>query len=379
MARILVVEADSAARLQFAQGLEADGHVVRLASSLGSARGLLAPGMPFDAVVASELQADGDGVAFMGDLRTQVPGCARVLVGDQRLLSAMVRAVNTAAPHQVIHHDDSVEAKCAAVDCALLGVRSTLDAARTGVSGVGREHLHRVLESSAFQLALQPIMSADGRPFGYEGLIRTSDHDLSTPAMVLELAEQHGMLDHVLYAVSSRARDRLDVLSPLRTLFVNLHPLDLADPDELVRLLEPLRPHAERVALEITGRAQTRWSDSLRDRLEPIRKLGFAVGIDDLGTGEGALVLMAESAPRFIKVHDSIVRGIVDSAHKVRILEMICHFAVGSRARVIAEGVERVEEEAALRNLGIPLFQGYLYGKPSTDPAVYLEHEVGAS
>jgi EAL domain-containing protein (putative c-di-GMP-specific phosphodiesterase class I) len=88
---------------------------------------------------------------------------------------------------------------------------------------------------------------------------------------------------------------------------------------------------------------------------------------------------MAESAPRFIKVHDSIVRGIVDSAHKARILEMICHFAVGSRARVIAEGVERVEEEAALRSLGIPLFQGYLYGAPSVDPKVYLEHEVAPS
>ena len=379
MARVLVVDADSEDRRQLAYGLEADGHLVRLASSLEVARDLLEPLFPFDAVVANERQADGDGVLLLGDLRTRVPHCARILMGDQRLLSAMVRAVNMAGPHQVIRPDDPIEVKCAAVDCALLGVRSTLDAARTGSSGVGREHLHRMLESTVFQLAMQPIVSADGSPFGYEGLIRTTDQELSTPALVLEMAERHAMLDHLLYAVACRARDRLGVLSPQRKLFLNLHPLDLADPEELVRLLEPLRPHAGRVALEITGRAHTRWSDSLRARLAPIREMGFTVGLDDLGTGEGALMLLAESEPRFIKVHESIVRGIVERGHKARILEMICHFAVGSRAQVIAEGVERAEELAVLESLGIPLFQGFLYGKPSTDPSVYLEHEVASS
>jgi EAL domain-containing protein (putative c-di-GMP-specific phosphodiesterase class I)/CheY-like chemotaxis protein len=374
VAHILVVESDPEDRLNLARGLEGDGHRVRLATNLEMAGDQLASLFTFDAVVANEHQSDGDGVAFLADLRIRIPGCARVLVGDQRTLSAMVRAVNTAAPHQVVHRDDPVVAKCAAVDCALLGVRSALDAARIGAPGVGREHLHRMLESSVFQLAVQPIISAEGGTFGYEGLIRTTDPALPTPALVLEMAERYGMLDHVLYAVASRARDLLGTLPAARKLFLNLHPLDLADPDELVRLLRPIEPFADRVALEITGRAHTRWTTSLRERLEPLRTQGFTIGIDDLGAGEGALVLMAESAPRFIKVHDSIVRGIVDSAHKLRILEMLCHFAVGSRARVIAEGVEREEEVKVLRSLGIPLFQGFLYGVPSVDPAEYLAH-----
>ena len=52
--------------------------------------------LTFDAVVANEHQSDGDGVAFLADLRTRIPGCARVLVGDQRTLSAMVRAATEA-------------------------------------------------------------------------------------------------------------------------------------------------------------------------------------------------------------------------------------------------------------------------------------------
>ncbi len=55
-------------------------------------------------------------------------------------------------------------------------------------------------------------------------------------------------------------------------------------------------------------------------------------------------MLLAEAAPTFIKAHDSIIRGVVDSPHKRRILEMLSRFAKGTHAEVIAEGVEREDE-----------------------------------
>ena len=100
--------------------------------------------------------------------------------------------------------------------------------------------------------------------------------------------------------------------------------------------------------------------------LNPLRKVGFTVVVDDLGAGEGALMLLAEAAPAYIKAHGSIVRGVVDSPHKIRILEMLGRFATGTRAQLIAEGVEREEEAAALRGLGVPFLQGYLFGRPSS-------------
>lgn len=371
MANILVVESNSEWRESLAIGLKNDGHDVRLAASLADARAHLEPLTTFDAAVVNEYQPDGDGVTFMADLRARSPGCARVLVGDQQVLSAMVRAVNTAGPHQVVHRDASVEAKCHAVDSALLVAHSAVSAARSPTNGPGREYLYRLLEGSDFKLAVQPIRSRDGSIFGFEGLIRTRDPHIDGPLHLLGLAEQHDMLDHLLYAVARRARGLFDRLPATGTLFINLHPGDLADPDELVRLLRPLQSRSHRVALEITGRAHTRWADSLRERLAPLRSAGFTVGLDDLGAGESALMLLAESTPGFIKAHESMVRGIVHSAHKFRILEMLCRFAVGTRAQVIAEGVEREDEARALRDLGIPLYQGYLFGAPSVDPTVF--------
>jgi len=371
VASILVVESDPLVRNALAQNLQHDGHDVRVAGSLAEARDHLDPLSPLDGAVVNERQPDGDGITFMADLRSVVPRCARVLVGDQNVLATMVRAVNTASPHQVVHREASVQAKCAAVDSALLVARSVVNATRGGRTGLGREQLHRLLESDDFQLAVQPIRSQRGAIFGYEGLIRTRDSVLTTPLQVLQAAEQHEMLDHLLYAVAQRARGLLERLPATRSLFLNLHPADLADPDELVRLLRPVQPYARRVALEITGKAHTRWQGSLRERLAPLRAAGFTVGIDDLGAGEGALMLLAESTPGFIKAHESMVRGIVGSPHKLRILEMLCRFAMGTRARVIAEGVEREDEARVLRSLGIPLYQGFLFGAPSVDPSVF--------
>ena len=82
-------------------------------------------------------------------------------------------------------------------------------------------------------------------------------------------------------------------------------------------------------------------------------------------------MLLAEAAPTYIKAHGSIVRGVVDSPHKVRILEMLGRFAKGTRAQLIAEGVEREEEAAALRRLGVPFLQGYLFGRPTESRDVF--------
>jgi len=374
VAHILVVESNLEQREALTRGLRGDGHHVHLAASLSEARALLEPSEgfeTFDAALVNEQQSDGDGVTFMAELRANTPRCARVLVGDQTVLSAMVRAVNIGGPHQVVNQKASIEAKCQAVDSALLVVRSAVNAARTTPDGPGREYLHRLLEGPEFMLAVQPIRFQEGEIFGYEGLIRTSDPSMGGPLHILHLAERYDLLDHLLYAVARRARGLLEDLPVSRSLFLNLHPADLADPEELVRLLRPIHDHAERVALEITGRVHTRWSDTLRERLEPLRMAGFTVGIDDMGTGEGALMLLAESSPGFIKAHESMIRGIGDSPRKLRILEMLCRFAQGTRARVIAEGVEREDEAKALQSLGIPLYQGFLFGAPSLDPTVF--------
>jgi len=367
VATILVIDSGAQRREALCTGLRDDGHEVRGIASVSESSVLLQSPLQVDAVVAAETLPDGDGVELLADVRARYPRCARILMGGQSVLSAMVRAVNTASPHQVIRYDEAVPTQCHAVDSAILVARSTASAATGGHTGPGRDTLHRLLDSTDFQLALQPVWSAQGHVFGFEGLIRTGDPGLQNPLKLLEYADQYDLLNQVLYAVARQAERCLPTLPADAKLFLNLHPHDLSNPEELVRLLRPVEPHAHRVVLEITGRAHTRWAADLRARLAPLRAAGYTIGIDDLGAGEGALMLLAEVSPGYIKAHGSMVRGLQESPHKVRILEMLCRFAGSIDAQLIAEGVETEPEAHRLTSIGVPLMQGYLFGRPSTD------------
>ena len=378
MATILVVDSGTQRREALCSGLRDDGHDVRGVRSASELTALLQPALMLDAVVAAESLSDGDGVDVLADVRARYPRCARILMGGQSVLSAMVRAVNTASPHQVIRYDEAVPTQCHAVDSAILVARGTATAATGGHTGPGRDTLHRLLDSTHFQLALQPVWSRQGFVFGYEGLIRTGDPALQSPLKVLQYAEQYDLLNQVLYAVARQARYCLNTLPAGARFFLNLHPHDLTNPEELVRLLRPIAPQAHRVVLEVTGRAHTRWAADLRARLAPLRAAGYTIGIDDLGAGEGALMLLAEVSPGYIKAHGSMVRGLQKSPHKVRILEMLCRFAGSIDAQLIAEGVETEPEAQRLSSIGVPLMQGYLYGRPSTDIHAF-QHLPGAA
>ena len=371
MARVLISFPDPVARSAMRLQLDEDGHEVLAVESLAEARMALGGSAVVDVAVVAERLPDGDGVAFLVDQRSERPGCARVLLAEHMDLAGLVHAVNVAAPHQVVEWASGATAVRDAVESAILAARTQVSEARRPEPLHGRERLVDLLSGSDFRLAVQPIMTAHGTVFGFEGLMRSADPVLSSPADILEFAQRHDMLPHVVYAVAERAAAILPRIPATRRLFLNLHPEDLSDPEELVRLLAPIAPWSRRVALEINGRAHARWSGSLRARLSPLRRAGYTVVVDDLGAGEGALMLLAEAAPTYIKAHGSIVRGVVDSPHKVRILEMLGRFAKGTRAQLIAEGVEREEEAAALRRLGVPFLQGYLFGRPTESQDVF--------
>lgn len=376
MARVLLVCSDPAARTAVLSILREKGHET---VDLGNRSEAIAAldWARFDLAIVWARLDDGDGVLLLTELRDRFPTVARVFVSESMRLSLVVRAVNQAQPQQVISAPVRPKRLLRAVDQALTALQSAVDTSRRTRDSHGRERLVRLLASSDFTLALQPIVTASGHPAGFEGFMRSRDPVLSTPIEILDFAEQHGILDMVAQAVVQRARAWLEALPTPHRLFLNLHPGDLADPHRLVGQLAPLAPWTGQVVLEITGRAHTAWPRDLRERLHPLRAAGYDVALDDLGSGDGALTLLAEARPRYIKAHGSIVRGVQDSRQKQRLVDMLCRFATGTQAQLIAEGVERESEAAVLRRAGVPLLQGYLFGQPSTDPDTVALAAVG--
>jgi EAL domain-containing protein (putative c-di-GMP-specific phosphodiesterase class I) len=127
---------------------------------------------------------------------------------------------------------------------------------------------------------------------------------------------------------------------------------------------------APRVILEITERSRMSPSFSWERALERVKQMGFGIAVDDLGSGYGALSMLAELQPDFLKVDMSIIRDVDTDTHKRRLVDLLCHFAEATDSKVVAEGVETQAESNALKDAGVQMLQGYLFGMPDTEMPV---------
>lgn len=69
-----------------------------------------------------------------------------------------------------------------------------------------------------------------------------------------------------------------------------------------------------------------------------------------------------------IKIDRSLIAGIADDSVLRAVARNIVLLARDLSAEVVAEGVERAEDLAAAAEIGAHMAQGYLLGRPSTDP-----------
>jgi EAL domain-containing protein (putative c-di-GMP-specific phosphodiesterase class I) len=162
-------------------------------------------------------------------------------------------------------------------------------------------------------------------------------------------------------ATLETALDAAVALSPSRFLHVNVSPALVLDGTDLKRLLGKTRA---RIVLEVTE--HTAVEDYLQFRYA-IDNIGVPVllAVDDAGAGFASLRHILELRPSFIKLDQSLVRGIDEDPAKQALVAGMRHFARMTCRRLIAEGVETQAEAAALRELDVRLGQGYLFGRPA--------------
>lgn len=213
-------------------------------------------------------------------------------------------------------------------------------------------------------MAFQPILrAADGSVFGYEALLRTEEPTLIRPDLVLDAAERLNSLPRLGRKVRSLAAAAMAQADPSATLFINLHPLDLADED-LFDTLAPLTHIASRVILEVTERAAVEEVDAVERRVHQLRERGFRIAVDDLGAGYAGLSSFALLEPEIVKLDVSLLRDIDQSPVKQKLVASMTALCKDMGFLVVAEGIETPAERDCVVSLGCDLLQGFLFARP---------------
>ncbi len=221
-----------------------------------------------------------------------------------------------------------------------------------------RTAVEHVVRDEEFTPVFQPIVRlADGLELGYEALTRFADGTRPD----LRFAEAAGVdLGIELEVATMRAAlDAADALPPGRFLSLNASPALAMAGSSLGDLVGAYdRP----LILELTEHDPVDDYEPLRHALDLLSDL--RISVDDAGSGFASLRHVLAVKPHFMKLDRSWVSGIDSDPARQSLVAGLAHFADNTGCRLIAEGIESRSEVDTLRQLGIGLGQGYLFGYP---------------
>ncbi len=162
---------------------------------------------------------------------------------------------------------------------------------------------------------------------------------------------------------------------------INLMPSSLLDPAfEPARVSEQVRAanlDPRQLTIECTEQQSVSDVGALQRRVRALRRLGFGFAVDDAGAGYASFSLIAALRPSVIKIDRDVAQGVSRNDAKQALVESFVSFGRRIGAHLLAEGIERRADLAALRSLGVELGQGYLLGRPALEPRPPRQVEVG--
>jgi PAS domain S-box-containing protein len=233
-----------------------------------------------------------------------------------------------------------------------LGARRELAGARAEVADL--------ITGNRLSTVFHPVVRLGDRSVvGYEALTRFADGQ--SPDRWFAAAETIGAGRELESAAMRSALREARRLPRGRWVSVNLTPSRLTEPDVLDLLR---RRNGRTVVIEVTERMAVEDYAAVRDTLDRLAGR-IDVAVDDAGAGFASLRHILELRPRYVKLDMGLVRGVdTDPARQALIAGMV-YFSRQSDCLLVAEGIETEAERLALRLLGVPFGQGFLFGRPA--------------
>ena len=233
--------------------------------------------------------------------------------------------------------------------------------------------LRLALERSEFMLYYQPKISlASGRIIGAEALIRWNapEHGLVAPDRFIPFAEETGLIvpigEWVLRTACAHNKAWQNAGLALIPVAVNLSPrqLDRNLPEFVRQVLSESGMAASWLELEITENVVMKDAEKTVATLNALKRLGLQISVDDFGTGYSSLSYLRRFPVDALKIDKSFVRDIARDSDSAAIVKAVISLGHTLNLRVIAEGVENIEQYNFLLDNDCDEVQGYFLGKP---------------
>jgi diguanylate cyclase (GGDEF)-like protein len=282
-------------------------------------------------------------------------------------------AQGTAAEHLLIHAD-------AAMYCAKQRGRNNIQCFDAAMDTITRERvrlesdLHHALASQQFELHYQPkVDTASGYINSAEALIRWRhpERGLILPGEFIPLAEECGLIDAIgEWVLREACRQcktwQVEGLPPMRVA-VNVAASQFRQ-GNLFGIIRSAVDDAgldpRYLELELTESAVMINPEESAAILEHLSRMGVLVSVDDFGTGYSSMSYLRRFPIDKLKIDRGFVKDLITRADDASIVQAIISLAHSLRLKVVAEGVETLEQLHWLKSMGCDQYQGYHFSPP---------------
>jgi diguanylate cyclase (GGDEF)-like protein len=233
--------------------------------------------------------------------------------------------------------------------------------------------LRGALSRGELWTAYQPIVRThDGTMVGAEALLRWSSptSGLVDPVTLVSLAERSGLIGDIgRWVLEQACRDRKRWGAPGQeelSVSVNVSARQLMSPDfvaTVAEVLEDTDTDPRVVTLEVTETVLVEDVDRAFLVLEDLRHMGLSIALDDFGTGYSSLWYLRRFPVDMVKIDSGFVAELGDPTART-IVSAVVDLAHVLGMRVVAEGVETIEQHATVAGMGCDSCQGFLFARP---------------
>ena len=266
------------------------------------------------------------------------------------------------------------------------------------------EELKRIISEKSVEILFQPIYRISPlRLFAYEALVRGTrniSHEdsvkmfqsalrsgaffspaklfayeilshgpkgslLEDPVKLFGCALSYGVFFDLEMVCRKKALSRIGAAINKRLFAFNCSPYLIES--EKIEEVVSLYPNPKQIIFEIIERSEIKNFPAYCRTLNALRKKGFKIAVDDVGSGYSSLGSIAEIEPDYAKIDISLIHEININPKKQNLVKTILSFCRQNDIAVIAEGVESESELATLVELRVESAQGYFLGRPSPE------------
>ncbi|MCX8028069.1 MAG: EAL domain-containing protein [Thermodesulfovibrionales bacterium] len=234
--------------------------------------------------------------------------------------------------------------------------------------------IRRAIENDEFVLHYQPqIEISTGKIVGVEALIRWLHPTKGSisPLKFIPIAEETGLIIQISEIVFKKATEQLSewIQSGINpgVLAVNIsfkHFKQHNFSDFIIYQVDRSRIEPSQIELELTESILMHDVQSVVKTLKRFRDKGIHISIDDFGTGYSSLNYLKNLPISKLKIDRTFVNNITTDKKDAMIVKTIIEIAHNLELKVIAEGVENIEQMRFLGDLRCDELQGFLFSKP---------------